>query len=208
MEFKKIKKRYIVLAVLAAVTLYSCSGSDDDEQERYEQANNYAEQQYAQRQQEYAQQQQVQMPTQVAPAPQGPVIINQQPASGGDHGFLSGLMMGHLFSGGNTREVHHYNDTPRRYDTRRTTVNRTVVNNTYNSTSVVKPAPIQPNNLRAQKPANWNQPSVTARSYNVAPPPPSSMTKRTWSTSSSKGWGSSSSYRSKSTSFRSSGRRR
>ncbi|MFW6855286.1 hypothetical protein ACODYM_28765 [Burkholderia gladioli] len=69
-------------------------------------------------------------------AAQAPVVVQQPPVivqNGGHDGFLSGMLMGHLLSGGGSHSVvHHYSPAPVR--------NTTIVNKTVNVTRVA-PAP-------------------------------------------------------------------
>ncbi|EMD0638811.1 hypothetical protein VPZ60_004227 [Salmonella enterica] len=201
MDIRNIKKRYIVGAIAIVVLLFKCTGSS--EEERYQDARNERaaeDARYLANQDAISQGQ----PAPYAPAAGQPVIINQQPPtviqSGGGHdGFLSGMLFGHLFS--------NHNSGPSYEPSRRT------VTNVKNITNVKNVTQEQPKPKRFDGPANpttriksntWAQPSNTARSYNVQAPAPSSMKNSTWATTSKKGWGSSTSYKSKSTGFKSS----
>jgi hypothetical protein len=65
---------------------------------------------------------------------QPPVVVQQAPSN---DGFFTGMLMGHLMSGGgHTTVVHHYTPAPVVHNT--TVVNKTVVNKTVN---VTRPAP-------------------------------------------------------------------
>ncbi|EFO7976545.1 hypothetical protein H8U31_001366 [Salmonella enterica] len=190
------KKRYIVGVVVIIFLLWKCSGSDDDEyaaQQRAEQAADNAR--YQANQDAIAQGQ----PQPYANAPQQPVIIQQQPER--DH-FWDYVMLHHLFNSNNHQTVYQ----PR---TRSVTNVRNVTNvtNVTRSTSPTYTAKTTRQAPVKQPSSNWNQPSVTARSYTVSAPKPSSMQNKTWSTSTSKGWGSSSSYKPSSTSYKSSSSR-
>lgn len=193
------KKRYIIGGLLVAFMLYKCSGPDEDEQYA-----EYRHQRAADDARDMANQEAISQnqPAPYAAAPAGqPIIINQQPtATRDDGGFWQGLVMGHLFSNYHTREPQTYT---RRYNTQRNVTN---VTNVRNVTNVQRQQPVTNTYKSGIKPTpapqTWSQPSTTARSYNVQAPAPSTMKQKTWATSSSKGWGTSSgSYKTKSTGY-------
>lgn len=193
MDFSKIKKRYLIGGIVAIVALMKCcSGPSEDEQyqnARYDRAAEDAR--YMANQEAISQGQ----PAPYAQSSGQPVIINnQQPSHSSNDGFFTGLMMGHLFS--------NHNSGPSYEPSRRTVTNVRNVKNVTNVTNHVAPAaPKKP------KATSWTQPSTTARSYNVQAPAPSAMKNTTWATSKNKGWGSTT-YKSKSTGFKSSRVRR
>ncbi|HAT3959703.1 TPA: hypothetical protein I9Y37_001840 [Citrobacter freundii] len=130
-----IKKRYIAGVLVVLFLLVKCSGSDDDEQQP--QAKPISMEQYSRN--DGYQDTSVNDPTRVQfnqPAPQAaqPVIINNQPAQNSNDGFLTGLIWGHLMSGGGSRggdysSSHH------------TVVNKTIVQNHYTQPQPAKAAP-------------------------------------------------------------------
>lgn len=188
-----VKKRYLLAGLVVAVVLVKCSTSHD-------------EQQYADTYQDAPAAPQI-ASTQgqsTSATPSQSVNINQAPAQNSNDSFFQNLMMWHWMSGGGGRDVHHYHDAPaaRSYYTpaaarniRTTTNNKTVVNN-YHS-----PAPAS-----TPKATTYTPPykAPVATNYRVSAPVASNMKTKSWSTGSAKGWGSTSSYKSGSSGFRSS----
>lgn len=206
MDLKRVKKRYIVGAVAIVFLLWKCSGNDDElayTQQRQMRAADDARYMANQEAESQGQPQ----PYVVAPS-QAPVIVNTPPAQTSSSHIWDYLMMHTLLNHSNQQPAYQprYQARSRNVTNVRNETNVTNITKNYPSPASGKSAPLKPRSLSP----DYQSPSVTARSYNVAPPPPSSMTRKTWATSSKKGWGSSTSYKSKSTSFKSSrsGRRR
>jgi hypothetical protein len=172
------KKRYIVGVIVIIFLLWKCTSNDDAEQQAQARAQQAADDaRYAANQEAQANnQQQPYIPTPV----QQPVIIQQD---NHDH-FWDYMMLHHLWSH-ESQPVYQP-----RYQPRPVVHNTTIINHVAPRQTPVK-----------QPSSKWTQPSTTARSYTVSAPAASSMKTRTWSTSSSKGWGSSTSYRPRSTSY-------
>lgn len=207
MELKRVKKRYIIGVIVIVFILWRCTASDEDDyaQQRQEQAADAARYQANQEAQAAGQMQPY------APAPQQPIIVNTQPQESHDH-FWDYVMLHHLFNSNHQPAyVPHYQARTRNV------TNITNVTHIHQAPQnfTAPAAPKSGYQTPVKQPSSkWSQPGVTARSYTVSAPAPSSMKNRTWSTSSSKGWGSSTSYkpssgsysyRSSSSSFRSSG---
>ncbi|EJH8717619.1 hypothetical protein NF539_004859 [Escherichia coli] len=184
MEIRKIKKRYIVGAVVIVFLLWRCSDSDEPDQAMIQQQRAAdAVAQLANQEAAAAGQ-----PTPyVQVAPQQPVVVQtQQPQQ--DH-FWDYVMLHHLLNNNSQPQVVYH----RQYQPRSRVTNVTNVTNVthVNPAPVTQPAPKK----------SWGMPSTTARSYTVSAPAASSMKSRTWSTSSSKGWGSATSYKPSSSSY-------
>lgn len=181
-----IKKRYVALGVLVLIGLYSCSGKDDPP--RQVQASPAPVSVDS-------------MPTQSFSGDVQPQVIQQQPPvvvvnsdRGSNDGFFQGFMMSHMMhaiGSGNTGSS--------QTNTRRTVVNKTTIVNNYG-----KSAPIATTSLNAGPRSAASQGTYYGRKPSTAitpAPAPSRMQARTWATSTSKGWGSTSSYKSRSTSY-------
>lgn len=194
-----LKRRWFAVAALAAVSLVAltnCDDSDDADQQPI----------YAVQQPQAAQDMVVPAatPVQAQAAPQ-PVIVNNVPAQSGDHlSMMDYLMLHHIMGGSrNTVQLVSHDAPSSAYvnrSNRNTSSSRTVVNNVTNVYHAPAAAPVA-------KPV-----TISPRSYTVSAPSASAMKSRTWSTSTAKGWGSSTSYsakpsyssRSSTSSFRSS----
>ncbi|EAB4417329.1 hypothetical protein D7B12_18025 [Salmonella enterica] len=185
MDFKRVKKRYIVGVIVVVFLLWQCTDSEDEqyESQRNEQMGSIPAAVAGVGQQ-----------SQYAPAPQQPIIVNTQPQQSHDH-FWDYMMLHHLFS--------HHNSQPDYQGRERNVTN---VRNITNVTNVTKnsasPAATKSGYQATikQSSSKWSQPSAIARSYSVSAPAASSMKTKTWATNSGKGWGSSS-YKSSSTSY-------
>ncbi|EDZ0839894.1 hypothetical protein GJ904_17625 [Salmonella enterica] len=200
MDFKRVKKRYIVGAVVIVFLLWRCTDHDEQDysQLRQERAADDAR---ALANQEAAS---LGQPEPYAPAPQQPIIVNTPPQESHDH-FWDYMMMHTILN--HSQQQASYQ--PRYQARERNVTNITNVTNV-RQRAPKTPAPAAPKTYDApvkQPSSKWALPSATARSYTVSAPPASSMKTKTWATTPSKGWGSSTSYKSTSTSYKSSGYR-
>ncbi|EPT1451891.1 hypothetical protein ACVOZ6_003479 [Escherichia coli] len=198
MDLKRVKKRYIVGAVVIVFLLWKCSGSDDEDYSQLRQQR-AADDVRVLANQEAAS---LGQPQPYAPAPSQPVIVNTQPAQESHDHFWDYMMMHTLLNHGHQQASYQ----PRYQARTRNVTNITNITNApQKAPKFAAPAAPKTYDPPVKQPSSkWAMPSATARSYTVSAPPPSSMTKKTWATNSSKGWGSTSSYKSSSTSFKSS----
>lgn len=193
-------KRYTIGSLLIALLLYKCSGANEDERYQNDRYRRAADDARYQANQDAVSRGQPAPYSSVVQLPANQPIsanITQSTAVRDDSGFWQNLLMGQLFSNILTRDPHSYvrrynNDSNEKYLTNTTKV--LAEDNLHKSDIKSTPAPL-----------NISHPSVTARSYNLAPPTSSAIKQRTWTSNLKKGWGSSkpkpSSYSYKSTGY-------